>query len=167
MILADAASPNTVLTSVVSTLDGVTTVLVLFMFTCLVMPSLVRNRNQFYAGLAAVLGLIVLHTAALMFDTSPAWINLTAVGTGFLQLAAILLFVLCVGGLTAKQLAGDMARAYEVMRRGETHKEVIIPIGDQPRRAGKTQDAGNKVYKIDTDDDDEEDKEEDKGIPLS
>jgi hypothetical protein len=123
------------------------------------MPSLVKNRNQFYAGLAMILLMIALHTFSLMF---PALVTLTAVGTGFLQLAAILLFVLCVGGLTAKQLAGDMARAYEVMRRGESTKEVIIPIGDQPRR-GKTQDAGSKVYKIDDDEDDDGDK----GIPLS
>jgi hypothetical protein len=160
MVLSDITIPTT---SVVSTLDGVTTVLVLFMFICLVMPSLVRNRTQYYAGMAAVLCIVLLHTVALMFDTSYSWINLTAVGTGFLQLGAILLFVLSVGGLTAKQLAGDMARAYEVIRRGETEKEVIIPIGDQPRR-GRTPETSQKVYKID---DEDEEEEGDKGIPLS
>ncbi len=151
------------ITSVVSTLDGVTTVLVLFLFVCLVMPSLVRNRPQYYAAMATILGIILLHTLMLIFDSSSSIMNLAAVFTGFLQLTALILFVLCVGGLSAKELAGDMARAYEVVRRGETEKEVIIPIGDQPRR-GKTEPTSQKVYKIDPDEDDED---EDKGIPLS
>ncbi len=163
MTLADATTTIAPTPSLILTLDGVTTVLVLFTFVCLVMPSLVRNRTQFYAGLVAVLGIILVHTLSIMFDSSTGPLNLFAVATGVLQFAGLMLYVLCVGGLTAKELAGDMARAYEVLRRGETQKEVIIPIGDQPRR-GKAAEPSNKVYKIDTGAGDED---EDGGIPLS
>jgi hypothetical protein len=103
--------------------------------------------------------------------------TLGPIAIGFLQLLALLLLVLCVGGLTVRELAGDMAKAYEVIRRGETEKEVIIPLTEQvpaPRR-GRGDEPPRKVYNINTpptgaapkpviDDDDET---EDKGIPLS
>jgi hypothetical protein len=163
MFLADT-NPNTPLNAVVSTQDGVTTVLVAFMFVCLVLPSMVKHRPQFYAGLACLAGIIAVHTLMLMFGA----FTFGPVVIGFLQLVALLLLVLCVGGLTVKQLAGDMAKAYEVVRRGETEKEIIIPIGDQiPPKAATP--PPRKVYKnppiktvIDPDDE-----TEDQGIPLS
>jgi len=170
MFLADT-NPTTSVNAVVTTLDGVTTVLTAFIFVCLVLPSLVRHRPQFYAALACVAGIILLHTLMLMFDTISFVLNFGGVLTGLLQLLALLLLVLCVGGLTVKELAGDMARAYEVIRRGETEKEIIIPLpGEQAvPRGSKGEDAPRKVYKINNpnpviDDDDET---EDKGIPLA
>jgi hypothetical protein len=141
--------------AVVSTLDGVTTVLVTFLFVCLVMPSLVKSRPQYYVAMVCLLGVIVLHTLSLVFGTSPSVALGVGVGTGVLQLVAFLLLVLSVGGLTVKKLAGDLAGAYEVIRRGETQKEVIIPIGDQafgrPRRArGDSAEPAGNVYRIDS-----------------
>jgi hypothetical protein len=138
-------------TAVVSTLDGVTTVLVAFLFVCLIFPSIVKNRSQYYAALAGVILILLLHTLTLMLNKSGAFLTASSVFTGLLQIAVLLLLVLCVGGLTARQLAGDMARAYEVIRRGETEKEVVIPIGDQagPRRRGSG-DEPQAVYHIDT-----------------
>ena len=139
--------------ALVSTLDGVTTVLTAFLFVCLALPSLVRNRPQYYAAMGCLLGVILCHTVSLVFDASSSVVNALAVATGVLQLTAFLLLVLSVGGLTVKQLAGDMARAYEVVRRGETEKEVIIPIagqvaGGRPRRPAE---AGPTVYDADDD----------------
>jgi hypothetical protein len=45
--------------------------------------------------------------------------------TAILQIGAIVMLVLCVGGLTVRDLADDMI---EVVRRGEEGKEVIIPL---------------------------------------
>jgi peptidoglycan/LPS O-acetylase OafA/YrhL len=118
-------------TAVISTLDGVTTVLVAFIFVCLIYPSLVKHRPQYHAALAAIVGILLLHTLTLMFSGSEGFTILMAVLSGMLQIVALLLLVLSVGGLSARELAGDMSRAYEVMRRGESTKEVIIPIGDQ------------------------------------
>ena len=166
MFLAQTVPPPQI--ALVSTLDGVTTVLVGFLFVCLVLPSMVKSRPQFYAAMACLIGVIVLHTLQLMFGTSASFALGLGVGTGGLQVIAFLLLVLSVGGLTVRQLAGDMAKAYEVIRRGETKKEVIIPIGDQAgrRRPG---DPSPNVYRIDTppaplsvgDDEDE-----DEGVPL-
>jgi hypothetical protein len=116
-------------TAVISTLDGVTTVLVAFLFVCLIFPSIVRNKTQYYAALAVVIVVLLLHTLQLMLNKSDGFVVPAGVFTGLLQIVALVLLVLSVGGLTARQLAGDMARAYEVIRRGETEKEVIIPIG--------------------------------------
>jgi hypothetical protein len=160
MVLADASVPIVAPSSVVATLDGVTTVLTAFIFVCLVLPSMVKHRPQFYAALACIAGIILMHTLILVFGV----IQLGSVAIGILQFVALLLLVLCVGGLTVRELAGDMAKAYEVIRRGETVKETIIPIGDQAARRGKGE-PSSKVYKIDSDEDAEED--QDKGIPLS
>ena len=120
--------------ALVSTLDGVTTVLTAFLFVCLALPTLVKNRAQYYVAMACLMGVIVCHALALVFCTLPGVVRGLAVAVGVLQLTAFLMLVLSVGGLTVKRLAGDMARAYEVIRRGESKKEVIIPIGDQARR---------------------------------
>jgi hypothetical protein len=142
-------------------------VLTAFILVCLVLPSLVRHRSQFYAALACVAGIILVHTLIGMFG----FVMFGGIAIGVLQFMALLLLVLCVGGLTVKELAGDMARAYEVIRRGETEKEVIIPIKDQPvgARRPRTDAPSRKVYNVSPPapahvDDDED---EDKGIPLS
>src|SRR6201995_3855454 len=134
--------------AIVTTLDGVTTVLVAFLFVCLIFPSIVKSTPQFYAALAMIVFILLLHTMGLMIKTEGIIIA-AGVFTGLLQICALLLLVLCVGGLTARPLAGDMARAYEVMRRGETEKEVIIPIGPQGERRGPRE-APTTVYHIDT-----------------
>jgi hypothetical protein len=151
--MPDATPPILHGTAVVSTLDGVTTVLVAFLFVCLIFPSIVKNRPQYYAALAAMILVLLLHTLTLMLRKSEGFIVPAGVFTGILQIVALILLVLSVGGLTARQLAGDMARAYEVMRRGETQKEVIIPIGGGGgggRRAAAEEDERH-VYHIDDD----------------
>ena len=35
------------------TMEGVTTAIVLFVFACVILPSLVKNRTQFYAAFFA------------------------------------------------------------------------------------------------------------------
>jgi hypothetical protein len=154
--------PNT---AVVSTLDGVTTVLVAFLFVCLIFPSIVKHRSQYYAAMMAIIIVIALHALALMFRQSVALVVAAAVFTAVLQIIALLLLVLSVGGLTVRQLAGDMARAYEVMRRGETKKEVIIPIGEQAGRRERSEEGQSNVYHIDTGSTPGK-SEGDKGIPL-
>ena len=115
-------------------MEGVTTAIVGFIFVCVVLPHLVKHKPQWYAALAAVVLVILLRTVALVI--TPSWfLTFTAFVTGLLQVAAILLLILSCGGLTMRELAGEMKRAYEVIRRGEEEKEVIIPItGEQPRR---------------------------------
>jgi hypothetical protein len=115
-------------------MEGVTTAIVAFLFVCVVFPSLVKNRPQWYAALAAVVLVILLNALRFAFIESLGLARFTSFMTGMLQIAAILLLILSAGGLSVRELAGDMKRAYEVIRRGEQEKEVIIPItGEQPR----------------------------------
>ena len=126
-LLADAV--------VVPEMEGVTTAIVAFIFVCVAYPKLVKNRTQFYGAFTAILVIIFLHSLNVMIGRESAGFQVFAGAmTGLLQLGAIILLFLSCGGLTFKELAGDMARAYEVIRRGEEEKTVIIPIGgDQPK----------------------------------
>ena len=115
-------------------MEGVTTAIVAFLFVCVVFPSLVKNKAQWYAALAAVVFVILLHALRSVFPNNDWLRGFTGFMTGLLQVGAILLLILSVGGLSVRDLAGDMKRAYEVIRRGEEEKEVIIPLtGEQPR----------------------------------
>ena len=146
--------------AIVSTLDGVTTVIVAFIFVCLAMPQLVKNKTQYYAALVCVLIVILLHAISMMAIGSRAVAVVTAVFTGILQIIAIISLVLCAGGLTVRELGGELANAYEVIRRGEEQKEVIVPLSGQTvgasgrRKAGKQEreddEGGRVVYHIES-----------------
>ena len=109
-------------------LEGVTTAIVLFVFACVLFPHIVKNKTQFYAAFAAVLLVILLHSLRLMIYNSVGFQVFSGATIGLLQAGAIVLLFLAAGGITLKQLGGEMSRAYEVMRRGEDEKTVIIPI---------------------------------------
>jgi len=130
------------------TLDGVTTAIVLFLFVCLVVPDLVKNKTQYYVALACALGIILMHTLSLMIQS--AGFNVFAgVVIGFFQFVAVLMLVMCAGGLTPRKLAGELGRAYEVIRRGEEEKEVIVPLtGEMPK--GRDRDEPSPRINIDS-----------------
>jgi hypothetical protein len=138
-------------TVVVPMLEGVTTAIVLFIFACVLYPKLVRNKTQFYAAFAAILLVIVLHSLGVMLRNAVGFQVFAGAATGLLQVAAILLLFSAAGGLSVKDLAGEMARAYEVMRRGEEEKEVIIPItGEMPRPRQQPPAAASKAEEAHT-----------------
>ena len=123
-----------------TTLDGVTTACLLFLFTCLVIPNFIKNRTQYYAAFGCILGIILINTIALMIGS--ARFNVFAgVVVGFLQFLAVLTLVLCAGGMNVKTLAGEMGHAYEVIRRGEEEKQVIVPLtGQVPKPKAESSD---------------------------
>jgi hypothetical protein len=132
--------------NVVPVNDGVTTCLLAFLFACLILPSLVRNKTQYYAALAFVIAIVLLHALGLMIKTAGFQVFAGAM-TGLLQAGAILLVVLCVGGLRIRELAGDLKDAYEVIRRGQQEKEVIIPLRGGGAGGGAAAAAGAKAYR--------------------
>src|ERR1019366_5757886 len=77
--------------AILSTLDGVTTVLVAFIFVCLIFPSIVKNRPQYYAALAMIIFILLLHTMTLILYKSYAIVVAGGVFTGLLQICALLL----------------------------------------------------------------------------
>lgn len=122
--------------TVVPVNEGVTTCVLGFLLVCLVFPALVRNRPQYYAALAFVVVIVLLHALGLMIGTAGFQVFAGAM-TGLLQAGAIVLIILSVGGLRVRELAGELKDAYEVMRRGQPTKDVIIPIrGGAAGRSG-------------------------------
>ena len=114
----------------ITSMQGVITALVAFLLACLIWPSVVKNRPQYYAAFACVLLLLLIDTFTLMFSGTSFGSKLIVFGsvcTGFLSIAALVLCMLFAGGLTVKDLTGEIKGTYEVLRRGETEKEIIIP----------------------------------------
>jgi len=134
-------------TAVVSTLDGVTTALVAFVLVGLVYPTVIKKRQQFFMIVGAVMLIILLHALTLMVRSTGLTV-FAGILTGLLQIAGIALAVMSTGGMEAKDLAGELSRSYEVMRRGEETKEVIIPIGGAAK--ADASEAERVVYTIDT-----------------
>ena len=123
---------------VVPHFTGVTTAIVAFCFLCVIFPQVVKNKTQFYAGFTAVLLVILIHSLAIMLYNAPGFQVFAGAATCLLQILAIVTLFLSAGGITLKQLGGDMTRAFEVIRRGEEEKTVIIPIhGDMPNKPVK------------------------------
>ena len=121
-------------TVVVPQMEGVTTAIVAFVFFCVVRPELVKNKTQFYGAFAAVLIIIALHALNLMLRDSAGFQVFTGVMVGLLQIGAIVLLFSSCGGVSIRQLADEMSKAYEVIRRGEEEKTVIVPLtGEMPR----------------------------------
>lgn len=116
--------------------EGVTTAIIAFIFVCLIFPSMVKNRPQYYAALGAILGVIFLHALTLMIKAA-GFIVFTGFFTAILQIGAVIMLVLCIGGLSARDLAGEMSRAIEVVRRGGEAKEVIIPLPEHMQQKAR------------------------------
>jgi hypothetical protein len=113
-------------------MQGVTTAIVAFIFLALAMPSLIKEKNQYYVAFIAVIGIIFVDALAHMFPATAAPMQavcyvLSALG----QIIAIVMLFLATGGLTFRELTGDMI---EVLRRGGEEKEVIIPLSDEAKR---------------------------------
>ena len=127
-------------------LDGVTTAIVLFLFVCLAIPNMVKNKTQYYAGLVCVLIIIFLQALSVPLSGT-GFVMFGAFFTGILQIAAILMLVMCVGGMDFAQLTGELGNAYEVIRRGEEQKETIVPLtGQKPKP--RDDDSGGDAAKV-------------------
>ena len=112
-------------------MEGVTTAIVLFVFACILFPRLIDNRPQYYVAFVCVLGIVILDAVAHLLIGSADARGVLYLVIALLQVTAIVLLFLAAGGLTVRGLTKEMASAFEVVRRGETKKEVIIPIGGQ------------------------------------
>ncbi|MDB5323559.1 MAG: hypothetical protein JWN40_5190 [Phycisphaerales bacterium] len=114
-------------------MNGIPAIIVAFIFVCILFPRLVKNHAQFYTAFGLVLISMLLWTIATMFGNDP-FTRFVSVIDGFLTIAALLMIVLSVNGLSLKDLTGEFKSAIEVIRRGESDKEVIVPLtGEMPK----------------------------------
>ena len=112
-------------------MEGVTTAIVLFIFVCILFPRLIDNRAQYYTAFVVTLLIILIDALRRIWFDSEGMQTFSIVTLALLQVAAIVLLFLSAGGLSVRGLSKEMIGAFEVIRRGETEKEIIIPIGDQ------------------------------------
>lgn len=114
-------------------MQGIITAIVAFFFVCILFPKLVKNHAQFYVVFALILLIILMGTLDMMFG-SPGFGRFANVMIGLFTIGAMLLLVLATGGLSVKDLGGEFLSAFEVIRRGESEKEVIVPLtGEMPK----------------------------------
>src|SRR5258706_12085920 len=114
-------------------MSAIPAIIIAFIFVCILFPRLVKHHAQFYTAFGLMLISMLLWTIATMFD-SPGFTRFIAVIDGFLTIAALVLIVLATGGLSLKDLAGEFKSAIEVIRRGDSDKEVIVPLtGEMPK----------------------------------
>jgi len=110
-----------------------TTPLIAFLFVCLIFPKIVRNRPQFYISFGLLVLILLLNIVGRMFPND-RFVYFLSVVIEALKLVVFILLVLCAGGLSLHELTGEVFRSFEVMRRGETEKTVIIPLtGQKPK----------------------------------
>jgi hypothetical protein len=100
-------------------MEGVTTAIVGFLLVCIVFPAIVKNKPQYYAAFAAIILVILLSGLEAVIDTR-GFEALATFLIAVLLAAALVLLVLSAGGLTWKQLAGEVNEAIDAVRRGET-----------------------------------------------
>jgi hypothetical protein len=115
-------------------MEGVTTAIVGFILACVIWPKLVKNKPQFYSAFAMVIVIILLNSLRIMLHDSAGFGVFAGAFTGIFQACALVLLVLSAGGISMRELSDDLKDAYEVIRRGETEKEIIVPIrGEMPK----------------------------------
>jgi hypothetical protein len=113
-------------------MDGLITAIVGFIFVCVLFPKMIKNATQFYAAFALlIVGMFLLSFATMIGHGG--FMRVAGGIMGLLSVVVLILLVLSAGGLSMKDLAGNFTNAFEVMRRGEDTKEVIVPLrGEQP-----------------------------------
>ncbi len=136
-------------------MNGVTTAIVAFIFLALAVPSLIKNKTYFYAALVSILFVILLDAAAKIISLQ-SFIVFAYSLSALLQIGSILLLVGSTGGLSMGELKNELGNMYEVVRRGETEKEVVIPLSESMKkmqaanaRARRNEPEEPKVYMAD------------------
>jgi hypothetical protein len=114
-------------------MQGVTAAIVGFILIALAFPTLIKNEKQFYAGFGAIIVVILFDTLSHLVpaDSSGAFHAFCYVMAGLAQIFSLVLVFMSTGGIGFRQLRGNFI---EVIRRGDTEKEVIVPLSDEMRR---------------------------------
>src|SRR5690606_25894818 len=112
-------------------MHGVTAALLGFQLLCLAFPRLVRHKPQYYWSVGLLVLVILLDAIARIFHQTPALLVVIYFLIALLQIGTIALLLMSTGGLSPGELADELKNAYEVMRRGEEEKEVIVPLSGQ------------------------------------
>jgi hypothetical protein len=113
-------------------MQEITAALTAFILLSLAFPALIKNRPQFYCALAGVL-LIIFLDAIGHVVRSEAFDAVIYFFCAIIQMGSLILLVLAAGGMTVGEFRKEIEETIEVVRRGETSSEVIVPLtGEKP-----------------------------------
>jgi len=112
-------------------MEGVITAIVAFIFTCIVFPRLVKNRPQYYGALALILLAIFLDALSVTLDKG-TFRGFVTIADAIIVIVSIALLMLATGGLSARDLAADIGKTIEVVRRGGEKETIIVPMSEKP-----------------------------------
>ncbi len=105
-----------------------------FIFVCIIFPRIVKTKPQFYMAFAVTLIILTLNVITDMSARDGSFRNFIVILRDVLWIVDFILLVLATGGLSLHELTGELKGAYEVMRRGEDVKTVIVPLtGEMPK----------------------------------
>src|SRR5260370_15280285 len=99
-----------------------------FIFVCIVMPRLVKNKPQFYMAIAVTLLILILNAIIDISGGSSGFIRFLIVLRSVLWIVDFVVLILATGGLSLHDFSGELGNAFEVMRRGPTTTAVIVPL---------------------------------------
>ena len=123
-------------------MHGVTTALVAFIFFCVIFPERIKGRPQFYAAFGLICLIILMDALGFML-ASYSFKVFVYFAIAVLQVGAICLLFLAAGGITWRDLGGELSNAFEVIRRGGEEKEIIVPLrGEMPKPRDAYADTG-------------------------
>jgi hypothetical protein len=113
-------------------MEGVTTAITVFIFACLIWPDIVKNKPQFYSSIGLLMVIILFDAIGHMSSGGPLF-HVMYVLAAILQMLTILILVMCVGGLSPRELASEVSETIDAIRHGGEQKPVLVPLkGEQP-----------------------------------
>jgi len=134
-------------------MEGVTTAIVAFIFACLVWPHLVKVKAQYYSAIALLMLIILFDAIGHMAGDGPLP-HVMYVLTAIVQMLTILILVMCVGGLSPRELMGEVSESVNQIRQGGEQKPVLVPLkGEQPMPR-EEKPVQRQTINLDDDDDD-------------
>jgi hypothetical protein len=128
----------------VAGMTSVTTAIVGFIFVCIIFPHLIRSRAQYFIAVGLVLVTMLLQGLATMIGNPTFGRFVSAMGI-FMEAFAVILLILCAGGLSIGTFASEMGNAVEVLRRGGEEKEVIIPLPESMQKFKREKEEAPRV----------------------
>ena len=134
----------------------VSTAIVGFIFVCIVMPHLIKHKNQYYMAVVMVLLSLLLRSLVWIFRAEEkgfffGFVNGVCI---LLQALSILVLIMASGGLSAGELAGNLTEAVDAFRHGE-QEQVVIPLSgkkvrrDPAARKAMTDEEEHQRYNLD------------------
>ena len=112
-------------------MEGVTAAIVAFLLVCVVFPTIVKKKPHYYAAFTAI-GLVILLSGFEAVIQTGAFRALATFLIALLQVAALILLILAAGGLTWRQLRGDVTEAINTVRDEISREFAAHPPADAP-----------------------------------